>query len=346
MSLHESTGVSGVLRLDAGPVLDVDAVSLERVRAALAGRGDALPRAHAIALLVASDFPNAHRDLAAVLEDEAAPSELRALAALALARTRSPAAPEILLRSAGVRDPRVLAAVLRALGTAGGEAALPAVLEAGKRATGAAAEEARFAASLISYRLGLAGNELPLPGERDRVEVPPDAARPIDVARAGPREAELVLRTLGPEPAGVELAEAPMWRLRCGRTAWMLALNRECAGADLAERAARRKLLAGVVAWRSPETGRWSVGLLVLTSPSAEVPGRVDVLACRPSGAVVLAGSARVDGASAEVSLGAVTRPGALGVRIVAVVERGAVRIREAVATPFARVAKRSAQAE
>jgi hypothetical protein len=72
---------------DVLPV-DPEEASLKRVRAVVAGKDSTFPQARAMALLHASDFPNKHRDFAAVLEDENQSSAIRCLAAIYLGKPR------------------------------------------------------------------------------------------------------------------------------------------------------------------------------------------------------------------------------------------------------------------
>ncbi len=67
LTLQTATG-SPILQ---AALLDPDGLALGRVRAVVAGREADIPRGMAMALLLASDFPNKHRDFQEVLEKPA-----------------------------------------------------------------------------------------------------------------------------------------------------------------------------------------------------------------------------------------------------------------------------------
>jgi hypothetical protein len=152
----------------------------QRLQRALQGRDVTIPRAQAVALIVASGRPDAPRTLARVLQDPAEPPRLRALTALSLPRLSSPTAEEVLIEATRVEDDTVLAAVMRALGRVGGERALRAI-EAAKPTSTVAVQQAAFAAALISHRLGLPGHDLREPPSRELLTLPDAAARPFRI---------------------------------------------------------------------------------------------------------------------------------------------------------------------
>jgi hypothetical protein len=89
-----------------------------------------------MALLVASGFPNAHRDLGSVLQNEQETVGIRVLAAAHLGRIGAHAAVEILIRNSHIRDERILAVIMTALGRIGDRSALDLVLNVKEQATG------------------------------------------------------------------------------------------------------------------------------------------------------------------------------------------------------------------
>ena len=293
-----------------------DEVSLRRLREIVAGREEVpdFPRTSAIHLLAFSDLPTRHRDLEAVLENEREPENLRRVAANHLGKINTPAAIQILVENISTGSQQVLAGILKALGRVGGTAELEAVLKAKEYATGHAAQQAAFAAALISHREGLAGNELPMPDEGSYLKIPEGAAR-LEVTRAAPSDAEMCLRSLASQPFGIEYAEQSIYQLRCVKTVLMILLNRKFAGSEAMAKAAERKALPCVVATRNEETGSYSVSFLLLSKP-ARVKGEIDLLVTRSTGDPVLAGTARTHGDRAEFHLRAISRPGAVGIEL------------------------------
>jgi HEAT repeat protein len=157
-------------RIAEGEIFDPDQLSLKRLRNVVAGKDRSFSRAQAMMLLLASDFPNKHRDFEAVLGNEEEPSRFRYLAAISLGRVNTAAAMEVLVKHSQIRDERVLTGVMMALGRIGDKSALDVVSRVKQQTTGMAASMAKFAAALISHRLGLAGNDLPVPD--DSIMVP------------------------------------------------------------------------------------------------------------------------------------------------------------------------------
>ena len=96
-------------RVDARTVNRPRDAQLEQLRAIVRGQEGGFSRAGAMALLAETDYPNVHRDLAAVLLDESELSRIRTAAAMTLWRLRSAEAAGVLERSLAVKDERVLA---------------------------------------------------------------------------------------------------------------------------------------------------------------------------------------------------------------------------------------------
>lgn len=332
-------------RLSEEVVIDPTEMSLRQLRDVVAGRESAFPRTQAMALLFDSDFPNKHRDFEAVLENERENSDIRYLAATYLGRVNTTSALEILIRNSQICDEYVLVGVMKALGRIGDRLALEAVLKAKEEAKGLAALEAKFAAALISHRLGLKRNEVPVLNNREYLELPTDCARPLRITRADDIDAEFCLRSVAGQPLGIEFSEHPMYQFRCGRRTWMILFNRDCVGQYTVKKLTKQKALFGVLAIRSEETRLYSVALLLLTSPG-EQKDTANLLICRTNGDIAFGGTARVKGDYAEFSIRAVSRPGAFAVRVQGAFENGRLEIKEALATPFALVKKRQPMEE
>lgn len=315
MSLRILPSFGFTPRIPPGGGAHPEELGLRRLREVVAGRDASFPRQAAMALLAESDFPNKDLDLAALLENENESPRIRYLAALTLGRIRTAEALRILVRNVETRDEGVQAAVMRSLGRLGDRSALDAIAAVMGKTGGMAERDARFAAALISHRLGLEGNDLPVPEEKDYLDILPGAARPIQFIRADAADAEFCLRSLAADPFGIEFAEQPMYLVRCGRTVLMVVFARELFAPSRLRSLEERKTIAGVVALRNPTSGLYSVSLLILTSPARPANG-FHVLLAHPHGKVAYGGSARVEEDTAEFSIRAVAHPGAFAVRI------------------------------
>lgn len=326
-------------RLPEGVIVDSDEVSLKRLRDVVAGRDSSMPRVQAIALLLASDFPNKHRDLEAVLENEKEAPEIRYVAATSLGKVNTPKAAEILISNSHIRDEGVLAGVMMALGRIGDKTALDAVVGALEHAKGVAALQARFAATLIAHRSGLKG-DLPTLGTDDYLAVDPSVARPFQIVRADDTDAELCLRSLADQPFGIEFAEHPMYQARCGRNTWMILFNCACVDNSGVKALWSQKSFLGAVAIRSEETRLYSVALLMLTAPTMDKDA-VNIRIYRTNGDVVFGGIASAEGDCTAFSILALPRPGAFGVKLKGTFECGRLVIETALSTAFVQIQKR-----
>lgn len=287
--------------------------TLRQIRDAVRGKLEGASRADALEQLAASDFPNKHRDLEAVLEDESAPSRLRYLAALGLTRADPRAAHHILVRATRFQDQRVLAGVLRALGQIGGQEALDAINRVGPNVNGPARTQAEFAAILIAHRLGLEGYAPRPTPPADVLELAPEAGSRLRIRRALSGEAERSLMSLGSRPYGLELAEHPMYEFRCDRCCGMVLLNRDYASGDALSVLRRRSAIFAIGALRNDVLGTYSAAAIFLTAPIGGE--RVSISVHLTNGDRVFGGEATVRDGVASWRLHAVRRLGAFPIR-------------------------------
>jgi hypothetical protein len=263
------------------------------------------------------------RNMAATLQNAREPARTRHLAAVALARLDSSAARDVLVRSLRIRDRMVRDGVLRALGRIGDEAALRAIARLKDSSA-----RARFAAALLAQRLGAKGHDLRPPRTGGLLAL---GAQSCPVKWQQPAAAELksCLRSLAGDPFGIAFARAPAYQVRCGGQLLMVILNRKLAAQDMVDELCSHKTLAGVVAARNDADGRYSVTLLILTAPSRRPPG-FRLLLCQPNGTIAYAGLARAKAGAAEFSLRAISRPGAVPIRVEGTLEGAKVKIKSA----------------
>jgi hypothetical protein len=289
-----------------------------------------------MALLVASGFPNAHRDLGSVLQNEQETVGIRVLAAAHLGRIGAHAAVEILIRNSHIRDERILAVIMTALGRIGDRSALDLVLNVKEQATGVASSQAAFAAKLLSHRLGLRenGSEWPAPDADDYLELPDGAAFPVHITRADYDDAEDCLRSLGTRPFGIEFDERTVHSIRRWHRLSMVLFNRDVIGEGAAARILEQRAFLGVIAGRDQETGHYTVTNLILTSPTNQ-RGRINVQFYRPHGELILAGTAHAVGRRVEFLIRSIRGPGARPTWIQGTFDDGRLRMLKAVTTTF-----------
>jgi hypothetical protein len=335
MSLQIRPSFNITTRLSGAAIEDSDQVSLSQLRDVAAGRDSSFSRTHAIALLFESDFPNTHRDLQQILENDRESSELRHLAAVYLGKLNVAASQEILLGSLSIRDDFVLSGVVKALGWTGDERGFDALARLDGKVGERTAAELRFATMLIAHRLGLAGAE---PAKADYLELGAGAGRSLSLVRVDRNEAELCLRGVGRHPLGIEYDEASMCQLRCGRNVWMLAFNRDVVGQGGVQKLRARKWVIGAVALKNRVSGLYVPAYLILASPS---DSGLTILVHRLNGVVAFGGTAGIEDGKVRFSLRAAARPGAFAVRLEGTLEAGRLKMSTAVASARIAVPKR-----
>lgn len=322
MSLRVVPPFPVVLRLSDTVTPSSLEITLKPLRDVVAGRDRSLPRSQAMDLLMASDFPNKHRDFQAVLENENESSAYRYLAALYLCQINTPLALRILVDNIHIREERVLAGIMKSLGRIGDRKALEAISSAKEYATGFAAIQANFAATLISHRLGLKGEEVLVPEPGQYLELPAADAQPVRLSPANDKEAEFCLRCLKSQPFGIEFTENHMYQVQCEQHLWMIVFNVDFAGAGAVTLVKKRKAFPAVIAGKSEQTGLYTVALLVLTSPAKTTSG-VNIHIHRSDGDLMFTGNLKVRKNRSEFFIASVARSGVFPLRIEAIFEDG-----------------------
>jgi hypothetical protein len=271
---------------DAGPnvVLDV-----------LSGKSRALSLSTALGLLptVAAEPGERERTIAPLLGSALDPRVRRATA-VTLGRLGSDDARQHLRGALAVEgEGRVLAAVGTALGLAGDEQDVPALLSAAAHTEDPLAERRlRFAAGLIAHRLGLAEPEIDLPPPTRRLSEPGGETVRVSARAATDDERTLVVEGLDREPVGLPGPPGPVHVIECGRQPLFVALTPGIAG-DLG-RVNERKTLLGALLILSVEHNTTSPSSLVLSAPRND---GCEILVTRVSGELLYRGPGQFDGA-------------------------------------------------
>lgn len=279
------------------------------------GQDDSFPRGRAISMLADGKRPDALSLLKQVLTNTAEEPRFRRLAAIALWRLNTAEARETLLASLEeAKDPTLLDGLAKVLGRVGDERALKALEAARGRADGYLAEHIDFAASLIAYRLGLPGHDLPVPEATEGVPRSPRGR--LELAPPSQEELDLFAKAVDQDPYGVELAKGKVWQIRCPAGLWMLALGERFAAADSVERLRKEKTVAGLIASKNNVDGRYSIAYLLFSAGSAK-GGGVDLVIHRTTGEAAWAGTIQegTDG-QMEFSIHTVGRTGIVAIEV------------------------------
>jgi hypothetical protein len=150
------------------------------------------------------------------------------------------------------------------------------------------------------------------------------------VSAVEPEEIERVMSGLTLHPYRIAVASERFVRLDCGGQTHVVCLNDEYAGPDAVGRLLERKALLGLVAFKSPETGLYSVSHVLMTSPD-ERADAIRILVPRSSGRTALAGSGRVAGDVVEFRLRVVNHAGAAPAEVAGTFAAGTVTLQSAI---------------
>lgn len=190
--------------------------------------------------------------------------------------------------------PETTVGILRGLARGGDRSALAQTLRAMKSRDLNVASTARFAAVLISHRLGLTPRALQAPPRGRLCSVDRPSARPLMIRLTTVEDAQPWLASLAQDPFGIPLTAQRVYRIHCPARPMMLLMNRDLLGVETVDRLERRSALLGVVACRSRHDPSYFVSLLITTRP---IPGRraiaIEVFSTRGTTAFVGTGVVR-----------------------------------------------------
>lgn len=253
------------------------------------GRDKSLPRNIAINMLATSKIRNSISILNKLLIDEAEAAPARRLAAINLWKANTPTAHKYLLNAAQtINNPEILGALVKTLGRVGDIKSLESIVAIEKKAKGLLKEHAAFAASLLSYRHGLAGRDLPIPTKY--VPMPLTDQVKLNFTTPAQVEVDVFTSSLEQEPYGIAFSRDLMQQFTCPRGGWIMAFDQKITEGNTIATLTGRKTMLGVLATKNSEDGRYSVSGLILTSPGAQ-KGQVNILIHRATGAPLWAGS-------------------------------------------------------
>ncbi len=278
------------------------------------GRDKSFPRLRALTLLQSSDVIEKINIYKKLLEDEREDSRIRYSVAINLYQINTKETEKILIEAAEkVKDPEVMLGIVKGLGRIGGEKALEIVLKIKEQADGVLAKQAEFAASVISYRLGLKDYDLPIP--EDFFDLPSNEAHPVKVKHPDEREAKICIDSLINEPYGIEISEDHMYQLDCARNRWMMVFNKDFIHSNSIKTLQERKAILGLLATRSDERESYSYTHIIFTSPSVD-NNKVNILIYHITGKPVFAGEALINANQARFKILSVRGTGIFPIEI------------------------------
>jgi HEAT repeat protein len=233
------------------------------------------------------------------LDDRAAPDIVRAAGATLLSRSGSDEAEDALI--AALSDETSTAVrhkIVAGLARVGGNAAYRALGELSGQ-DGALAEHARFARTLIGYRIG---------APTEPIVIAPDDLAPGDQdgdavwANADDSLAADITGDIAADSYGIPLERAGVATVDCQGQRWALVLS--------IPEDPDRPAIAGVIALQSAVDSSYSTDSVVLWHPKQAGPA--DISIHRLDGRAEYAGEARPDGDTVEFRIDTVRGPGAV----------------------------------
>jgi hypothetical protein len=265
-------------------------------------------RVRALELVAHSDPAEIVQAAGALLADPAVDAEILAAGVL-LAATAGELATLVIQGAAAATDPTVAFAAWRAAQQIGSGNDLPLLQNLASAAGGIVGDQAAFSLSVIAYRAGVGGFELPVPASDSLLEIASTAATTtIDVSAAGSEDFALLMQLSGAELYGVSVTQETSTAIDCGGQHMLVALDSSFVAAA-PDRLTQGPALAGLIALLDPLGTGYSVSSLILSWPADT---GFNVAAHRPDGPQLYYGLGEVTADTASVSLRAVGRQGAV----------------------------------
>jgi len=267
--------------------------------------------------------------LGEVLASESEGVPVRASAAMLLGQLGSRKAEDALLANLSMAtDTTLRARIAKALAKVGSVHSIRVLTELAQDPEPIVRSQASFSRSVIAYRLGLSGFELPVPSAPEMLEVDPSNSLPLKIEPASAEEIRATLSSLGGDTYGLMPSEEVGYRIECGPRRMVLALARDFVQRNITALAMKRYMFFGLIARRSPVDGSFSVSLLLFEWPSDE--DRFYVAAHRTDGKQLLFGPGVTDSDAATFELNAVSGRGSKAVLVRGRLQGPAISITEA----------------
>lgn len=270
-----------------------------------------------------------------LMTDEARLPRLRRLAALGLYRLGGGRGRSALHAAAERADAVSAPTVAMGLGRIGAAESLDRIERLEAKAPAHTRDRVRFAATLLSYRLGLPGGDVRAPTARSMQELGRKRAKPIEVTTARRDAVARALEALTDDPLDVDLTEENAQRITCEPNSFVWAWTRRAAGGDPAS-LSREKGVAGVLFRQKLFENAYTVSAIGLATPVRN--GVRLTIHKASSGEIAYAGFVGRDGTG---SLQAREQPGLAAIELAGQLSDGGVeldRARSAITAPSARV--------
>ncbi len=300
---------------NSGDFISSEAFTVRELREiALKGKTGEISRPLAVALLGRKSYAGKVRDMKSLVLDEEETPRIRHQAAQVLGQTGSRSAVEALEGALGVKDPLTLRGVLHGLSVSGRKKSLT-FLAPLKRRRGAVGESASWARTVLGYRLGEPGSELPAVKARALLKLDPKKSSAVEVGAARGKKVQAALETVSSRLPGLALTGRGALSIECGKQRLMLLFDESVLGKGSVQRVAGRKALPAVIAeYASDVDVGWEPKHYVLTEPLKGGAIRIVVTTIR--GRMVMEGRGTVGEGRIDFELKGVDAPGAVPVDV------------------------------
>ncbi len=288
-------------RIDPAAVHALQRDDIAAIRAMVQGREKTPHRIRALDIFATLHPADMLDVLNEVLRNPQEDPAVRAVAAAHAARFGGPDAEQMLLRSLAAATDSTLrthiAAELARVGTQQSTETLRRLLQDPEASV---RRQATFALTVIAHRTGLGGFEVPAPPPSELL-APTRSMVPFTVQQTTANDLRAAVDAIAGDTYGVRVVPTVGFSMKCGPNLFVLFLDSEHLRGGLARLVARRPLILGLLAARSPAHHSYFVTRLILAGPRGD--GRVYVSMHATDGTLTQYGTGRAEGDTAEFSL-------------------------------------------
>jgi HEAT repeats len=301
-------------KLDRSALEALEQRDLQELRSMTLGEKDSPNRIRAMEALVNTGIPEASEVLDTVVKDTNVDAYVRASAATQLGRVDQPETEAILLNQLPtVTEPVVRMKIVQALARLG---SVPSLGELARLAREdpdpAVRRQASFSCSVVAYRNGLSGYELPVPAASEILKLDPSSALAVTFGSTSAEETQATLASLGDDTYGLTLSNEVGYRIECGLLRMLLGLNEDLVQHGITALTEKGTMLLGLVAQRSSIDGSFSTRMLAFAWTATQ--GQFSLAVHRTDGKQLLFGSSVVDDGGATFDLNGVGGTGSKAV--------------------------------
>lgn len=245
--------------------------------------------------------------LSKVVADSSEAARNRLSAANQLGRFQADMVEDDLIGHLSVADPFVRARLIRSIGALGGNKSLDALDRVPKGTDPHLDKQLAFSKALISHRLGLDRNDLPVIGVKELQPGDEELMTDMSFRKTESASVQSRLSSLQGGNFGIGLSETLGYDVSCGKTNWSMFVNQELQDEALFARIRERKYISALLSYHEQRTGTFAVQYIMLTNPK---PGGIGITLARQDGELVYTGTATAESGQIQFRMSDVERKG------------------------------------